>query len=138
MNDNTPFGMTNEEFKTLIDKYIERGSQNTDDFDLEADMFFDALAGFMEGLSEVILEVKGTWHNGHFTLTPKGPLPRDVHIVENRIALPGMTFLASGVISSSMTWRWNFTTSAPDAWASSIICLAFSMLPFPLLHCTEF
>ena len=25
MNDNTPFGMTNEEFKTLIDKYIERG-----------------------------------------------------------------------------------------------------------------
>ena len=93
MNDNTPFGMTNEEFKTLIDKYIERGSQNTDDFDLEADMFFDALAGFMEGLSEVILEVKGTWHNGHFTLTPKGPLPRDVAIVENRIALPGMTFI---------------------------------------------
>jgi len=33
------------------------------------------------------------WHNGHFRLAPKGPMPTDVHIVGNRIALPGMTFI---------------------------------------------
>ena len=93
MNGNTPFGMSNEEFKVLIDKYIERGSQNTDDLDLEADMFFDAVSDFMDGLSEVTLEIEGTWHNGNFQLAPKGPLPRDVHISGNRIALPGMTFI---------------------------------------------
>ena len=76
-----------------IDNYAERGA---DEFDLETDVFFDALADFMEELSEeVTLEVKGTWHNGHFRLAPKGPVPRDVQvqIVGNRIALPGITLI---------------------------------------------
>ena len=95
MENRTLLDLSDEQFKTLIDNYIERGSQDTDDFDLEGPNS-DALANFMEGLSEeVTLEVKGTWHNGHFRLAPKGPVPTDVQvqIVGNRIALPGITFI---------------------------------------------
>ena len=66
MDNRTLLDLSDEEFKTLINNYAERGA---DDFDLEADMFFDALADFMEELSEeVTLEVKGTWHNAQSRL----------------------------------------------------------------------
>ena len=42
MNVQSPFGMSNEAFKELIEQYIERGTQETDD--LDADLFFDELA----------------------------------------------------------------------------------------------
>jgi len=44
MDNRTLLDLSDEEFKTVIDNYIKQGSQDTDDFDLEADMFFDALA----------------------------------------------------------------------------------------------
>ena len=93
MDNRTLLDLSDEEFKAMIDNYASRGA---DDFDLETDVFFDALADFMEELSEeVTLEVKGTWHNGHFRLAPKGPVPTDVQIqiVGNRIALPGITLI---------------------------------------------
>src|SRR5262245_54716949 len=44
-------------------------------------------------------------------------------------ALPGMTAFELGAISSSMTWHWNLTISAPAAAASSIMRIAFPTSP---------
>ena len=43
MDNRTLLDLSDEEFKTLIDNYASRGA---DEFDLETDVFFDALADF--------------------------------------------------------------------------------------------
>src|SRR3989344_2590317 len=40
-------------------------------------------------------------------------------------AFPGMTVFAAGVISSSITWHWNLTHSAPAFFASFTMRFAF-------------
>ena len=91
MSERTLMGMSSEEFEQLIEQYIERGSRETDD--LDADMFFDALADFVAAPSEVTIELRETWHNGHLSLTPEGSVPPEVQVHGNRIIAPGFTFV---------------------------------------------
>ena len=91
MNEKSPFGMSNEAFKELIEQYIERGTEETDD--LDADLFFDGLADFMTGPTETTIELKGKWHNGDLCLSSGSPVPPDVQVYDNRIVTPGFTFV---------------------------------------------
>jgi len=84
-------GMSNQEFEQLIEQYIERGSRETDD--LDADMFFDALADFVAAPSEVTIELRETWHEGHLSLRAEGAVPPEVQVHGNRIMAPGFTFV---------------------------------------------
>ena len=91
MSERTLMGMSNEEFEQLIEQYIERGSRETDD--LDADMFFDALADFVAAPSEVTIELSESWHEGQLSLMPEGSLPPEVEVHGNRIIAPGFTFV---------------------------------------------
>jgi len=84
-------GMSHEEFEKLLDEYIERGSEQPDE--LDADMFFDALADFVAAPTEVTIELEGKLHDGRLMLTSEGPMPADVRIYDNRITAPGFTFV---------------------------------------------
>ena len=91
MNQRTLLDLSDEEFDTLIEEYIERGSQQTDD--LDADIFFDALADFVAASPETPLELNGKWHEGEFILTPEGSIPPEVEVHRNRIITPDFTFV---------------------------------------------
>jgi hypothetical protein len=91
MNEKTPFGMSNEAFKALVEEYIERGSEEPDD--LDADLFFDGLADFMTGPTETTIELEGKWHNGHLALSSGSPVPPDIQVYDNCIVTPGFTFV---------------------------------------------
>lgn len=91
MSEQIPMGMSHEEFEKLIEEYIERGTQQTDD--LDADIFYDALADFVAAPREVTIELRETWHDGQLSLSPESPVPPDVQVYGNRIVAPGFTFV---------------------------------------------
>ena len=82
--------MSDQEFDLLIDQYIERGRQETDD--LDAGIFFDALADFISASVEPNIELNGKWHEGHLRLCPSGSIPPEVEVHGNRIITPDFTF----------------------------------------------
>ncbi len=82
--------MSDQEFDLLIDQHIERGTQQTDD--LEAGIFFDALADFISASVEPNIELNGTWHEGDLILCPSGSIPPEVEVHGNRIVTPDFTF----------------------------------------------
>lgn len=82
--------MSEEEFDVLIDRYIERGSQETDD--LDADIFFEALADFISASVEPNIELNGKWDEGNLILSPEGVIPPQVEVHGNRIITPDFTF----------------------------------------------
>jgi len=91
MSERTLLGMSDAEFDALIERYIERGLQDTGE--LDADLFFDALADFAAAPAETTIELMGEWHEGHLTLRPERPVPPEVVVQDNRIVAPGFTFV---------------------------------------------
>jgi len=91
MNERTLLGMSDADFDALIERYIERGRQGADE--LNADLFFDALADFVAAPTETTIELRGEWHEGHLTLRPEGPVPPEVVVQDNRIVAPGFAFI---------------------------------------------
>ncbi len=91
MSEQPLMGMSHEEFEELLDEYIGRGSEQPEE--LEADMFFDALADFVAAPTEVTIELEGKLHDGRLMLTADAPMPPDVRIYDNRITAPGFTFV---------------------------------------------
>ena len=91
MSERTLLGMSDAEFDALIERYIERGLQDTGE--LDADLFFDALADFAAAPAEATIELMGEWHEGHLTLRPERPVPPEVVVQDNRIVAPGFTFV---------------------------------------------
>ena len=81
MSERTLLDLSDEEFNTLIEQYIERGTQETDDID--ADLFFDALADFMDGPAETTIELEGQWQEGYLSLSPESPVPPEVMVYDN-------------------------------------------------------
>lgn len=82
--------MGDQEFDLLIDQHIERGTQQTDD--LDAGIFFDALADFISASVEPNIELNGKWHEGDLILCPSGSIPPEVEVHGNRIITPDFTF----------------------------------------------
>ena len=91
MSERTLFGMSDAEFDALIERYIERGLQDAGD--LDAELFFDALANFVAAPTEATIELLGEWHEGHLTLRPERPVPPEVIVRDNRVVAPGFTFV---------------------------------------------
>ena len=91
MSDRTLLDLSDEEFNALIEEYIERGSKQTDD--LNADIFFDALADFVEASPETPLKLNGTWDEGELILSPSSSFPPEVKIHNNHIITPNFTFV---------------------------------------------
>ena len=83
--------MSDAEFDALIERYIERGLQDIGE--LDADLFFDALADFTAAPAEATIELLGEWHEGHLTLRPEKLVPPEVVVQDNRIVVPGFTFV---------------------------------------------
>jgi len=91
MTKQTLLGMSDAEFDALIERYIERESQDTGEID--AELFFDALADFVAAPKETTIELIGEWREGRLILRPETPVPPEVVIQGNRIAAPGLTFV---------------------------------------------
>jgi hypothetical protein len=91
MNKQSLLGMSDAEFAALVERYIERESAGP--AELDADLFFDALADFVEAPVETTIELEGEWHEGQLTLKPEEPMPPDVVVQDNRIVSPGYTFI---------------------------------------------
>lgn len=91
MSERTLLDLSDKEFNALIEEYIERGSKQTDD--LDADIFFDALADFVEAAPETPLKLNGKWDEGELILSPSGTFPPEVKIHNNHIITPDFTFV---------------------------------------------
>ena len=102
--------MNDQEFDLLIDQYIERGSQQTDD--LDAEIFFDALADFISASVEPNIELNGTWHEGDLILSPSGSIPPEVEVHGNRIITPDFTFTIQLQQPTSQNGAGNHHTKA--------------------------
>jgi hypothetical protein len=91
MSKQSLLGMSDTEFAALVERYIER--ESAEPAELDADLFFDALADFVAAPLETTIELEGEWHQGQLMLKPEEPTPPDVVVQDNRIVSPGYTFV---------------------------------------------
>ena len=70
--------MSDEEFDLLIDQYIERGTQETDD--LDAEIFFEALGDFISAWLEPNIELNPKLHEENLRLSPEGVIRPEIEV----------------------------------------------------------